>query len=122
MSTQEKGKHGGTRPGAGRTPKENKKVQMTATVQPLTRDSIKEYCQAKQTRLGLVLDDMVKTGVFEVKRKVINGISYVTGTDTRFFGCEFCDVRILDFEYYKENCLNCRVRPCGIARYLKKED
>lgn len=64
MSTQEKGKHGGTRQGAGRKPKENKKVQMTATVQPLTRDSIKEYCREKETRLGLVLDGMVEGGRF----------------------------------------------------------
>lgn len=69
MSTQEKGKHGGTRPGAGRKPKEKKKVQMTATVQPLTRDSIKEYCRAKETRLGLVLDGMVKGGVFEINEE-----------------------------------------------------
>ncbi len=64
MSTQEKGKHGGLRPGAGRKPKDNKKVQMTATVQPLTRDSIKEYCREKQTRLGLVLDGMADGGRF----------------------------------------------------------
>lgn len=69
MSTQEKNKHGGHRPGSGRKPKENKKVQMTATVQPLTRESIKEYCRAKETRLGLVLDGMAEGGMFEIHKE-----------------------------------------------------
>jgi len=60
-----KPKHGGARPGSGRKSKgEKKRVQMTATVQPLTRDSIKEYCRKKETRLGLLLDGMVKDGHF----------------------------------------------------------
>jgi len=72
MSTQEKGKHGGLRPGAGRKPKDNKKVQMTATVQPLTRDSIKEYCREKQTRLGLVLDGMAERGLFNPIENIVD--------------------------------------------------
>jgi len=62
--TQEKRKHGGFRPGAGRKAVENKRVQVTATVERETRDAIKDYCNAKRTRLGRLLDTMVKQGTF----------------------------------------------------------
>ena len=62
--TQEKRKHGGYRPGAGRKAVENKRVQVTATVERDTRDTIKDYCNAKRTRLGRLLDTMVKQGNF----------------------------------------------------------
>ncbi len=44
-----------------------KRVQMSATVRPETRDTIKDYCKAKQTRLGRLLDTMVKQGIFNKK-------------------------------------------------------
>lgn len=120
--TQEKRKHGGYRPGAGRKAVENKRVQVTATVERDTRDTIKDYCKAKQTRLGRLLDTMVERGIFDIKDKItINGETYVEGTDTRFSGCEFCDVRKNDFEYFNKNCLVAGIRPCGNARYLKKD-
>lgn len=60
-----KPKHGGARPGSGRKSKgEKKRVQMSATVRPETRDTIKDYCKAKQTRLGRLLDTMVEQGIF----------------------------------------------------------
>ena len=59
MSTQEKGKHGGTRPGAGRKPKENKKVQMTVTVAEDTRTILKAEAQSRLTRPGIMIDDWV---------------------------------------------------------------
>lgn len=62
--TQEKRKHGGYRPGAGRKAVENKRVQVTATVERDTRDTIKDYCKARQTRLGRLLDTMVEQGFF----------------------------------------------------------
>ena len=51
----------------------------------------------------------------------INGKIYHSGTDKRFAGCEFCDVRIKDYKYFLNNCppsekMN---RPCGTASYLK---
>ena len=61
---QEKRKHGGHRPGAGRKAVENKRVQVTATVERDTRDTIKDYCKEKQTRLGRLLDTMVEQGIF----------------------------------------------------------
>lgn len=61
---QDKRKHGGYRPGAGRKAVANKRVQVTATVERGTRDTIKDYCKAKQTRLGRLLDTMVKQGIF----------------------------------------------------------
>lgn len=62
--TQEKQKHGGYRLGAGRKAVENKRVQVTATVEQDTRDTIKDYCKEKQTRLGRLLDTMVEQGIF----------------------------------------------------------
>ena len=59
MITQEKGKHGGTRPGAGRKPKENKKVQMTVTVAEDTRTILKAEAQSRLTRPGIMIDDWV---------------------------------------------------------------
>ena len=59
MSTQEKGKHGGTRTGAGRKPKENKKVQMTVTVAEDTRATLKAEAQSRHTRPGIMIDDWV---------------------------------------------------------------
>ena len=59
MSTQEKGKHGGTRPGAGRKPKENKKVQMTVTVAEDTRVTLKAEAQSRHTRPGIMIDEWV---------------------------------------------------------------
>lgn len=59
MSTQEKGKHGGTRPGAGRKPKENKRVQMTVTVAEDTRTTLKAEAQSRHTRPGIMIDDWV---------------------------------------------------------------
>ena len=61
-----KPKHGGARPGSGRKSKgEMKRVQMSATVRPETRDTIKDYCKDKHTRLGNILDTMVETGQFK---------------------------------------------------------
>ena len=60
----EKRKHGGSRPGSGRKAVENKRVQVTATVERDTRETIKDYCKAKQTRLGRLLDTMVEQGIF----------------------------------------------------------
>ena len=65
---QEKRKHGGYRPGAGRKAVENKRVQVTATVERDTRDTIKDYCKAKQTRLGRLLDTMVEQGIFNKEK------------------------------------------------------
>ena len=60
----EKRKHGGYRPGSGRKAVERKRVQMMATVAVETRDTIKDYCTHKKTRLGRVLDTMVEQGIF----------------------------------------------------------
>ena len=67
---QEKRKHGGYRPGAGRKSVENKRVQVTATVELDTRDTIKDYCKAKQTRLGRLLDTMVEQGIFNKENRI----------------------------------------------------
>ena len=61
---KEKRKHGGSRPGSGRKAVEKKRVQMMATVAVETRDTIKDYCTHKKTRLGRVLDTMVEQGIF----------------------------------------------------------
>ena len=60
MSTQEKGKHGGTRPGAGRKPKDNKKVQMTVTVTKETRDTLKTMAEEQNSRPGAIIDKMLE--------------------------------------------------------------
>lgn len=59
MSTQEKGKHGGVRPGSGRKPKEKKKVQMTVTVAEETKVTLKAEAQSRHTRPGIMIDDWV---------------------------------------------------------------
>lgn len=59
MSTQEKGKHGGLRPGAGRKPKDNKRVQMTVTVAEETKVTLKAEAQSRQTRPGVMIDEWV---------------------------------------------------------------
>jgi len=38
---------------------------MSATVRPETRDTIKDYCKYKHTRLGNILDTMVEQGQFK---------------------------------------------------------
>ena len=53
----------------------------------------------------------------------INGIEYTDNVDARFAGCEFCDVRIKDYDYFKKHCLHSHKtggRPCGNAAYLKR--
>lgn len=52
----------------------------------------------------------------------INGKQYTDDVDKRFAGCEFCDVRIKDYDYFKEHCLHHKVgeRPCGNAIYVKR--
>lgn len=69
MSTQEKGKHGGARPGSGRKPTENKRVQMSVTVSSKTRDEIKSYCKQNKIRFGRVLDDLVTKEIISSKTK-----------------------------------------------------
>lgn len=90
-----KPKHGGARPGSGRKSKgEKKRVQMSATVRPETRDTIKDYCNAKQIRLGRLLDTMVKQGAFDVD------------------GFKFGDkVLVMDKKPYRE---------CIVAKYNKE--
>lgn len=53
---------------------------------------------------------------------LINNIEYTDNVDKRFAGCEFCDVRIKDYDYFKEHCLLHKTgnRPCGKAVYLKR--
>ena len=53
---------------------------------------------------------------------LINNIEYTDDVDKRFAGCEFCDVRIKDYDYFKEHCLLRKTgnRPCGKAIYLKR--
>ena len=67
---KEKRKHGGYRPGAGRKAVENKRVQVTATVERETRDTINDYCTHKKTRLGRVLDTMVEQGIFNKEDRI----------------------------------------------------
>ena len=58
-----------------------------------------------------------------MEKIIINGIEYTNNVDTRFAGCEFCDVRIKDYDYFKEHCLpsyKAGNRPCGKATYLKR--
>lgn len=54
---------------------------------------------------------------------IINDIEYTDDVDKRFAGCEFCDVRIKDYYYFKHHCLCSyteKDKPCGKALYLKK--
>jgi hypothetical protein len=74
-----KPKHGGARPGSGRKSKgEMKKVQMSATVRPETRDAIKTFCKENDTRLGVILDKMVADGTlatdYNTKRNRCYGV------------------------------------------------
>lgn len=56
-----------------------------------------------------------------MSRIVINNIEYTDEVDKRFYGCEFCDVRIKDYAFYEANCFNKpRPHPCGDADYLKR--
>lgn len=56
--TQEK-KHGGYRPGAGRKPAENKRVQMVVTIKDTTKSTLKEKAKERNTSPGRLIDDLV---------------------------------------------------------------
>lgn len=58
--TQEK-KHGGFRPGAGRKPAENKRVQMVVTIKDTTKSTLKEEAKERHTRPGRMIDEWVET-------------------------------------------------------------
>lgn len=51
---------------------------------------------------------------------IINGKTYIEASDIRFVGCEFCDVRIKDYEYYIKHCVDKSKQnaPCKGLPYL----
>lgn len=53
---------GGYRPGSGRKPKDpdDKRVQMVVSVDPDTREKLKEISRVRNIKPGKVIDEMVK--------------------------------------------------------------
>lgn len=53
---------GGARPGCGRKPAdpEDKRVQMTITIDRETRDRLQAICKARGLKIGRLIDEMVK--------------------------------------------------------------
>lgn len=51
---------GGARPGAGRKPVDDKRVQMVITIDRETRDTLKAISKARRMRVGRIVDEMVK--------------------------------------------------------------
>lgn len=53
---------GGARPGAGRksADPEDKRVQITISIDRDTRDKLKAICKARKIRAGRLIDEMVK--------------------------------------------------------------
>lgn len=58
MTTEKKSNWGGARPGAGRKPKEDKRVQVTAYVTPKTAELIASL--DKGERLGRIVDKIAE--------------------------------------------------------------
>lgn len=51
---------GGFRPGSGRKPSKNKKVQIVVTIAPETRDFLKAKAKEQHRTIGRILDDFAR--------------------------------------------------------------
>ena len=60
FTSMETKKHGGFRPGAGRKPAENKRVQMVVTIKDTTKSTLKDEAKERHTRPGRMIDEWVE--------------------------------------------------------------